>query len=386
MERSDILIVGAGLAAITLVRELRKRDSASTVTVVTADDGHFYSKPMLSNGLAAGKTAAALVMTPRETLESQLKIVIRARTRVVALKPEVHKVLIDQGDQGELTYGKLVLALGAQPIRLPIEGDGAADVLSVNHIDDYARYREKLEGKRSVALLGAGLIGCEFANDLRSAGLAVEVYDIAPQPLGRLLPTEAGSLYRQGLEAAGVHFHFGVGIKTVERTMMEGAAYRLTDSSGAVSEVDLVVSAVGLKPETALAAAAGLAVNRGIVTGADLQTSVADVYALGDCVEVDGSVLPFVLPIMHQAKALAATLNGTPTAVAYPAMPVVVKTPACPAVVCPPAPGLAGEWKTVAGDDNIEAVFRDGEGRLAGFALVGSEAVKAKQSLAAQLA
>jgi rubredoxin-NAD+ reductase len=369
-----------------LVRELRKRDSASTVTVVTADDGHFYSKPMLSNGLAAGKTAAALVMTPRETLESQLKVTIRARTRVMTIKPEAHKVLIaqgDQGNQGELAYGKLVLALGAQPIRLPIEGDGAADVLSVNHIDDYARYREKLEGKRSVALLGAGLIGCEFANDLRSAGFVVEVYDIAPQPLGRLLPAEAGSLYRQGLEAAGVRFHFGVGVKTVERA---GTAYRLTDSSGVVSEVDLVVSAVGLKPETALAAAAGIAVNRGIVTAADLQTSVADVYALGDCVEVDGSILPFVMPIMHQAKALAATLVGTPTTVVYPAMPVVVKTPACPAVVCPPAPGVAGQWQTVAGDDNIEAVFRDGEGRLAGFALVGSEAVKAKQSLAAQLA
>ena len=380
MERSDILIIGAGLAAITLVRELRKRDSAVTVTVVTADDGHFYSKPMLSNGLAAGKTAAALVMTPRETLESQLKVIIRARTRVVAIKPEAHKVVTNEG---ELAYGKLVLALGAQPIRLPIEGDGAVDVLSVNHIDDYARYREKLEGKRSVALLGAGLIGCEFANDLRSAGLDVEVYDIAPQPLGRLLPAEAGSLYRQGLEAAGVHFHFGVSVKTVER---QKAGYRLTDSNGVVSEVDLVVSAVGLKPETALAATAGLAVNRGIVTGADLQTSVADVYALGDCVEVDGSVLPFVMPIMHQAKALAATLVGTPTVVVYPAMPVVVKTPACPAVVCPPAPGVAGQWQTVAGDDNIEAVFRDGDGRLAGFALVGSEAVKAKQSLTAQLA
>lgn len=380
MERSDILIIGAGLAAITLVRELRKRDSESTITMVTADDGHFYSKPMLSNGLAAGKTAASLVMTPRETLATQLKADIRSGVKVSSIDVDGHKVTTNQGAQ---SYGRLILAVGAQAIRLPIEGDGADDVLSINHLDDYSHYRNRLEGSHRIALLGAGLIGCEFANDLRTSGREVDVFDIAPQPLGRLLPPEAGIAYRKGLEAAGVRFHFGLSVQKIDRI---GAGYRLTDSGGEVTEVDLVVSAVGLRPETALAAAAGLKVNRGIVTDAYLQTSGTDVYALGDCVEVDGLVLPFVLPIMQQAKALAATLVGSETKVVYPVMPVVVKTPACPAVVCPPAMGVAGQWQIVESAGNIEALYLTENGSPAGFALIGSEAVKARQTLAARLA
>ena len=379
MDSRNIVVIGAGLAAITLVRELRKRDTETGVTLITADDGHFYSKPMLSNGLAAGKTAANLVMTERDALASQLKITILHGTRVTGVNVEAHEVITTQG---VIDYGRLVLALGAQPIRLPLTGNGADDVLSINHLDDYGRYRQQLSGKRRVALLGAGLIGCEFANDLRVGGYEVDVFDIAPQPLGRLLPAEAATVYRQALEAAGVRFHFGASVQRVDRV---ASVYRLTDNAGAVTEVDLVVSAVGLRPETALAAAAGLSVNRGIVTDASLHTSDGDIYALGDCAEVAGQVLPFVMPIMHQAKALAATLTGSPTDVVYPTMPVVVKTPACPAVVCPPAPGVQGQWQVVTTPGNAEALYLTDAGNLAGFALVGNEAAKGRQGLVARM-
>jgi rubredoxin-NAD+ reductase len=255
-------------------------------------------------------------------------------------------------------------------------------VLSINHLNDYAVYRQHLESAQRVALLGAGLIGCEFANDLRISGRTVDVFDISPQPLGRLLPPAAGRAYRDGLEEAGVSFHFGASVQRIERN---GQGYVLHDSEGGVTEADLVVSAVGLKPETALAAAAGLAVNRGIVTNGQLATSAPEIYAMGDCAEVAGQVLPFVMPIMHQAKALAATLTGTPTDVVYPTMPVVVKTPACPAVVCPPAPGVSGMWQEVPVPGGIQALFLTDEGGVAGFALVGAEAVKAKQSLASRV-
>lgn len=379
MENPNIVIIGAGLAAITLVRELRKRDAETDITLITADAGHFYSKPMLSNGLAAGKTAASLVMTERDALASQLKVTILHGTQVTGIDARAHEVITPRGAIG---YGRLILALGAQPIRLPLKGDGAGDVLSINHLEDYGRYRQQLSGKRRVALLGAGLIGCEFANDLRIGGFDVDVFDIAPQPLGRLLPADAAAVYRQGLEAAGVRFHFGASVQQVDRI---GTAYRLTDNTGAVTEADLVVSAVGLRPETAMAAAAGLSVNRGIVTDASLRTSDGDIYALGDCAEVAGQVLPFVMPIMHQAKALAATLTGTPTAVVYPIMPVVVKTPACPAVVCPPAPGVTGQWQVVITPGNAEALYLTDAGQLAGFALVGGEAAKGRQGLVARM-
>ncbi|MCK9282988.1 MAG: FAD-dependent oxidoreductase [Rhodocyclaceae bacterium] len=376
---APIVIVGSGLAGVTLARELRKLDTAVPVVLIAADTADFYSKPMLSNGLASGKTPAQLVSAPREALAAQLGIEIRAGVTVDAIVPTARRI---ETSAGPVSYAQLVLALGAQPIRLPIDGDGAGEVLSVNTLADYARWRDRLLGARHVALLGAGLIGCEFANDLSAAGIGVDVYDIAPQPLGRLLPPGAAAAFRTALEGAGIAFHFGVGIARVERM---GQGYRITDSSGSVRKADLVLSAVGLRPKTALAQGAGLRVGRGIGVDRLLATSAADIYALGDCAEVEGHLLPFVMPIMQQARALAKTLAGTPTAVHYPAMPVVVKTPACPTVVCPPPPGSVGEWREEACIDGVRAIFADRTGKTLGFALVGAIAAKERQTWARQV-
>lgn len=394
---TGVVIVGSGLAGISVARELRKLDATVPIRVVTADSGGFYSKPNLSNALAAGKSPTQLMLTPREVLEKQLNMRIDAGVRVtnILLAGQVLETTA-----GRINYEKLVLAPGAQPIRLAIAGDAAAAVLSVNHIDDYAVFREQLASPsvKRVAILGAGLIGCEFANDLRSAGFEVDVFDIAPQPLGRLLPAQAAAFMRQHLEAAGVHFHFGVGAASVERAgAASGNIFSLTDSAGTIHAVDLVLSAVGLKPDAALAAAAGLVVNRGIVTDRQLRCRIADaesqagagrtevqVFAVGDCAEVEGFNLPYVMPIMAQARALAKTLAGVPTDVAYPAMPVVVKTPACPTVVCPPPPGVVGNWQEDISVDGVRAVFVLPDGSLCGFALCGT-ATAEKSALAARL-
>ena len=111
-----------------------------------------------------------------------------------------------------------------------------------------------------------------------------------------------------------------------------------------------------------------------------LQTNYSDIYALGDCAEVDGRVLPFVMPIMHAARALAATLAKKPTLVRYPAMPVIVKTPACPTVISPPNPGTKGEWKIEETPDSVRALFNDAENNLLGYALLGT-AINEKISL-----
>jgi rubredoxin-NAD+ reductase len=375
---APIVVLGAGLAGITVIRELRKLDGEVPIILVTADDGAFYSKPMLSNALAAGKTPTQLAMTPRDVLAAQLRADIRAHARVSAIRP-ADKVI--ETDAGPIGYARLVLAVGAQPIRLPLAGSGAAGVLSVNSLSDYAVFRQQLEGCRSVAILGAGLIGCEFANDLRAAGIEVRVFDVAPQPLGRLLPARTAAFFREKLEAAGVLFGLETNIGRVEKS---GAGYRLFDQLGEEYPADLVLSAVGLKPETALARAAGLTVNRGIVVDGRLATSNADIFAVGDCAEVGGLTLPFVMPIMQQARALAKTLAGTATEVSYPAMPVVVKTPACPTVVCPPPAGARGEWREEASAEGVRAVFEDAAHRPLGFALVGAAGAD-KQVLAATM-
>jgi rubredoxin---NAD+ reductase len=260
-------------------------------------------------------------------------------------------------------------------------------VLSVNDLDDYARFAERLEGASSVAILGAGLIGCEFANDLLARGIAPTVIDPADRALSRLLPPPASEWLQQRLEAAGVAFRFRVAATAVER-IDGGRQLRLLLDDGSVLRADRVLSAIGLRPRTALAQSAGLAVNRGIVCDRWLATSAPQVHAVGDCAEVVGHTLPYVMPLMQQARALAATLARAPgserTPVTYPAMPVIVKTPACPTVVCPPATDAVGEWVVTHDEGACEARFVGIDGNLLGFALLGT-ATPQRQALAAQV-
>jgi rubredoxin-NAD+ reductase len=361
----SIVIIGSGLAGYNAARELRKLDKAVALTVISADSGHFYSKPMLSNALASRKTPESIPMNKSEQMPALINAIVRPHTRVTAIDPAQRAIRI--GDE-VIIYAKLVLALGAEQIRLPLAGSAVDRVLSVNSLDDYARFRAALAGRRKVAVIGAGLIGCEFANDLASTGHTVDVIDIADQPLPRLLPPEGGALLKRKLEAVGVTWHLGTSVAAIDA---QGDGVRVALANGGTFDADLVLSAVGLKPLTALAKDAGLKVNRGIVVNRMLEASAPDIYALGDCAEVEGLVLPFVMPIMHAARALAATLAGKPTAVAYPAMPVLVKTPACPTIVSPPPAGAAGKWDVTADAESVKSLFRDATGKLLGFALNG---------------
>ena len=182
--------------------------------------------------------------------------------------------------------------------------------------------------------------------------------------------------------ALGVSWHFGRTGKCVEQA---ADGYRVVLDNGESLAADAVLSAIGLRPRTQLAQAAGIPAGRGIQTDRLLETGVQNVYAMGDCAEVEGLNLPYVQPLMVQARALAATLTGTPTPVAYPAMPVMVKTPAHPVAVLPPRLGAAGGWKVECGDTGICALHVDDSGRLQGFALTGSETGR-RNALAKELA
>jgi rubredoxin-NAD+ reductase len=377
-----VVIIGTGLAGYTVARELRKLDSAVPIVMLTQDDGCFYSKPMLSNALAMKKEARALASFDATAMAKQLSLEIRVHQRVERIVPGEHSVIVN----GEpLRYSKLILATGADVRRLRVAGDAEAEILSINDLNDYARFRDALTGRQSVAILGAGLIGCEFANDLIAAGFAVLLVDPATTPLARLLPPSAGEVFANGLSESGVSLYLGRSVSSVERL---SSGYRLVLSGGEQVHADLVVSAVGLVPRTSLAAAAGLAIEQGIWTDARCRTSAEDVYALGDCAAIMGKVQPYVLPIMHAARALAQTLSGNPTCVEFPVMPVTVKTPATPAVVV--SPDVEGQWlidlAADAGRNAARAVCRHADnGRPVGFALVGA-ATEGKAALLKEMA
>lgn len=381
-----IVIVGAGLAGYNLAREFRKLDAETPLVVVSRDGAGFYSKPMLSNALAGKKTAASLVMKPAEKMADELKAQVLPRVTVQAVDAAARTVTLSSGDT--LRYRDLVLALGADQLRLPLRGDAADTVVSVNDLDDFAAFADALdkgpmgEPVQRVAILGGGLIGCEFANDLLHREIKATVIDIAERALPRLLPPAASARLQKALEAGGAAFRFGTSVTNIARG---DGALRLTLSDGSTLDADLVVSAIGLKPRTELAAQAGAELARGVKVNRELATSVPHVHALGDCAEVEGLLLPYVMPLMQQARALAATLAGKPTPVSYPAMPVVVKTPACPTVVCPPAMGAEGEWQVTETDEALEARFVSASQpeQMLGFVLQG-KATAQRQAWAAQ--
>lgn len=374
-----VTIVGSGLAGYTLARELRKLDAAVPLRVVSAEGAGFYSKPMLSNAYAQKRTPEDLLSSDAAAMAGQLQAEVFAHCRITAIDSAAHHVLTATGEK--LPYGKLVLALGADALGLPLPGLPSDAVHTVNDLDDYARLRAALDGRRTVVIVGGGLIGCEFANDLAGAGFEVAVIDRGSAPLTQLVPYAVGERLRTALGELGVRWYAQSSAVAWER---RGSGARLTLSNGETLDAEVVLAATGLRPRTALAAAAGLAVNRGIVVDRLLQTAVPDVYALGDCAEVEGLVLPFIMPIMHAARSLARTLAGTPTRVSYPAMPVAVKTPAYPIVVSPPPRGVWGEWHMTENEQGQDARFVGAAGELLGFVL-GGKATAARQGLMSQV-
>jgi rubredoxin-NAD+ reductase len=426
---TPLVVVGAGLAGWTTVREFRKLDSVTPVIVVTADSGDFYAKPSLSNALAQKRTPAQLISTPAAKMAQTLNVTLLAFAKVTSIDTARHEVTLQSSSASRtLAYRQLVLATGAQPIRSAIASNATEQVLSVNSLDDFATFYARMAGtvsgtlssnpvsarsldaiepgtstqsseaifaSKSVLVIGAGLIGCEFANDLLLAGHQVHMVDPSPRPLAALLP-EAASLQLQiALQDLGAKWHFGTTVQAVDEVeaftglspdsqaqtldRSTGRVLRVTLADGTQVHVNAVLSAIGLRANTTLASAAGLACERGIVVDAYLQTSAAQVYALGDGAQYASAgqrPLPYVMPIMNAAKALAATLNGTKTELVFPLMPVSIKTPAFPIVVATVHPALAGNWLADTAEPQSVWRFMDSEGTQRGFVLTGKSAAR----------
>lgn len=363
-ERAPLVIVGAGLAAYTLAREWRKLDSETPLVIVTSDDGAGYYKPNLSNALSKQQTADDLIQTTATQAAEQFQAQILTHTEVTAIDTVTRSLHLSKGQP--LSWGRLVLALGAEPMHPPLEGDAVDQVHSINDRADFAAFQQALNGQRRVTIMGAGLIGCEFANDLAGAGFEVEVAAPSESLLTGLVPPAVGQALQHELETLGVRFHLGPLASRVDHHPEGGLKVSLTN--GRCLQAEVVLSAVGLTPRIRLAREAGLAVHKGIVVNRTLQSSQADIYALGDCAEVDGLNLMYILPLTFAARALAKTLAGEPTEVSWPAMPVTVKTPACPVIAYPPKGD--GAWQIEGSGANLAAVCRRGDVVL-GFALCG---------------
>ena len=375
-----IVIIGSGMAGYTLAREFRKLNPDHELIMISADDAVNYAKPTLSNALVGNKSPEQIPLGNAEKMQTQLNMQIESFTWVKEIHPERHEIVIEKDSiLHTQPYAKLILALGANPIRLAISGDASQDIYVVNSLIDYSAFREKLSlcDNKRVAILGAGLIGCEFANDLQQSGFSTTVIDLSEQPLGRLLPAHIAEVFKQKLEQSGIQFVLGTTVDKISYHDQTQQHYDVTLANGQTLTADIVLSAIGLQPNIHLAESANITCSRGIITNTLLETSQPDIYAIGDCAEVNGTLLPYVMPIMQQARALAKTLAGQHTCVHYPAMPIAVKTPVIPLTVLPAPIDVDIEWETEQLEDGLIAKAIDiNTTDLRGFILLGATAAK----------
>ena len=358
-----VVIIGSGHAGYQLASALRSQSPDLSITLFTADDGAVYSKPALSNALALGKSCDDLVRESALSWERRLNIRVYAHTRIERID-RLHKRLYTT--IGEYTYGRLVLATGATPIVIPVEGEQSA-LLSVNDLAGYKNFRTRLTDKKHVTILGDGLIGCEFANDLAEHGVNVTVVGLGEWAMERLIPQPLGKALQQALSGIGVEWKLQNSISSVQTF---NNRYQLTLQDGQCIETDIVLSAVGLRPSIALAQSAGLITGRGIHTDLNHRTSDPSIYALGDCAEVDGQWAPYINPINQALPSLVNSLLGKPTPATLKATPVIVKTPILPLSILPSAG--TGEWYIKQHGQELSAEFYDEAGILKGFALLGA--------------
>ncbi|MEQ6917826.1 NAD(P)/FAD-dependent oxidoreductase [Halomonas aquatica] len=376
---APLTIIGSGMAGLGLLRQLRQRDSTRPMTLITADSGDDYAKPLLSTGVAKRLPPSRLAARSALEVADELDAVVRTHTRVEAIDAVARTLTIGAET---LPWGELVLATGAAPVRPFAVPEAVADrVFSVNDLDDYRAFHAALAAlgrPARVAVIGIGLVGCEFANDLAAGGHAVEM--LAPEPalLPRLVPEPLGHALGEAFRDAGMALHTGRRLATLEA---EGSRVSVGLDDGSSLAADLVLVATGLAPRTALAESAGLAVSEaGIHTDRRLATSAPGIHALGDVACVDGVNAMYVQPLLASAKALARTLTGTPTSVVYGPWPVLVKTPLLPVVALPPARSPS-RWRIEGEGRDLTALAEDEDGRLIGFALTGGS-VRRKVELA----
>ena len=331
--QAGTVIIGAGRAGWQMAQALRSRDADMPITLVTSCNGDVYDKPLLSVALARG---IALETMPRERgIEAarRLNVKLLAHTQALRITPSSRQL---RTSRGTLRYQHLVLAHGAEARTLPQLP--AALCWHINHLQAYAKFRDVLGvTPKSVAVVGAGLIGSELANDLALAGHSVTLLDLASRPLGSCLSESQSQQLLDAWKSLPLTFVGGVQVTGVREQVIgtSESVKLITTECGQVFIVDHIIVAAGLQTPSRLAHSAGLAWNNGIdVQPETLATSVAGIHALGDCMAIGGQVSRYIEPIGRQANTLAAAIaNDLPVAYRQIGVPLRIKTSSMPFTV-----------------------------------------------------
>ena len=301
---AGVVIVGAGRAGWQTAEALRAQDAHLPITLVTACSGDVYDKPLLSVALHRQLGAEQLVKETGAAAAQRLNVTLMAHTQAVRIDAATRTL---RTTRGTLRFGQLVLAHGAQPALPPALP--AALCWRVNHLGMYLALRKALgDSAKRMLIVGAGLVGSELANDLALAGHAVTLLDAQSEPLSRWTAEQAGSKLLGAWASLPLRFVGGVQVARLEKS---GEGVLVVTACGQAFAADHVIAATGLATPSRLAQSAGLAWNQGIDVHANsLETNVAGIYALGDCITIDGQASRFIEPISRQARTIAAAITG----------------------------------------------------------------------------
>ncbi len=320
-----IVIIGAGLAGWHVIDALRSKDKDIPITLITADNGDRYHKPMLTMAISQKKSAADLVRATGDAAAEAAQVTLLANTHVKDIDPLAQQLNLTVTDTSlatstPISYDKLVLAMGAHPIfpkSLPQDL-----VWHVNHIEQFGQLQEKLAtGSQRIAIIGAGMVGTEIAEDLLKAGHDITLIDLNDAPLSQMLPSQATTRIAKAIASQGITFLGGCQVSSVTRDSddkrhisYQGLDSTLQDNQDPKSiTVDHVIVSTGLIVDDKLPAAAGIEFNSrtGIVVDATtLRTDAANIYAIGDCMSINGVACRYVAPLRAQAATIADDILG----------------------------------------------------------------------------
>ncbi|XNT09624.1 NADH:flavorubredoxin reductase NorW [Vibrio cyclitrophicus] len=361
----NIVLVGAGFAALQTIKMIRKTDPNIAITIVTADAGIEYSKPNLSHVFSQAQTPQQLAINTAQQLAELHNVVIKTNVWVNEINTE--QQFIVAGDD-IIPYSKLVMATGAAPFIPAAEGLSAQATITLNSLEEFEKHKAQIDAAQRITVIGGGLIGVELAFDLQTAGKSVTVIEPASYLLGSLVPPFISLELERELRKAGV---------TVETdALVSHATYladgvRLQTTSSRLIKTDVVIAAAGLMPNTALAQQTGMAVNRGIIVDEAMRINIKNVYAIGDCAEIQGRVMAYLQPAILAANVLAKQLTTGEGKLSLPHIMTKVKTPSYPIQLAGRDIQTAQSWETRFDPKGIVAKGFNEANQLVGFIVTG---------------
>jgi NADPH-dependent 2,4-dienoyl-CoA reductase/sulfur reductase-like enzyme len=297
------VIVGASLAGAKAAETLRKEGFEGAVVLIGSEDERPYERPPLSKGYLLGKDARESIFVHTGAWYPEHDVDLRLGTTVTSIDRPGHRVILAGGEP--VPYDRLLITTGASPRRLSIPGADLDGVLYLRTVADSERLAAALHGGGPVVIAGAGWIGLETAAAAREYGCEVTVVEPAPVPLQRSLGPELGKVFADLHRSHGVAFLFGEGLSEVTGSGPGGTVTSAVTTSGAELPANLVIVAVGVTPNVAIAAEAGLDVSNGILVDEALRTSDPDIFAAGDVANAFNGLLGRRVRVEHWGNALA---------------------------------------------------------------------------------